>query len=146
MRGKALMAIVEGIILMIVGMYTLFVNLSIYLDNEHFISSADKVVAECVKRGDGTDSDTSYLKSIVKFEYNGKEYQNVIVDTYGQNIIPGDKMDLYVKPENPNNCVIKYSFYEGKGKILLFFTLLGLGAGMLAIFIGIMRKGTGNYW
>lgn len=138
-RVPAPVAVVEGILIVIFGLFNLFSNLNYIYENEQFRHNADEVIAECTMAGDGTNRSDSYLKSTVSFVYNGKRYENVVTDNYGQCILPGYNVELYVKPDNPRQCMMEYKITEGIGKTHTLFTVVGLGAGAIMIIVGISR-------
>lgn len=144
-RLPAPIAVVVGILELILSLFSLFSNLNYINENKEFRCNADKVVAECTKAGDNTNSSKSYLKSTVAFIYNGKKYENVVIDNYGQRIIPGTDVELYVNRENPTLCVIEYKPMEGIGKTYTIFTIIGL-VGVIMIVVSIHRIRRGEIW
>ncbi|MDD6488990.1 MAG: DUF3592 domain-containing protein [Clostridia bacterium] len=145
-RVPAPVAVVIGIVVVIFGLFNLFSNWNYINENEQFRHNAEKVVAECTMAGDGTDSSQSYRKSTVEFFYNGKKYKNVVIDNYGQLILPGNNVELYVNTNNPTQCVIEYKTNEGIGETYTLFTVGGLVAGAIMIIVGISRIKRGAIW
>ena len=138
-RVPAPFAVVLGIILVMFGLFNLFCNLDCIYQNEKFKRNADKVIAECTDVVDDTNSSHSYLKTTVSFLYNGKKYENVVIDNYGQCILLGEHLDLYVNKDNPTQCVIEYSSTEGTGQTHTIFSIAGLVSGAVMIIVGISR-------
>lgn len=145
-RVPAPAAVVEGILVVIFGLFNLFSNWNYINENKQFRRNADKVVAECTMARHDTNSSQSYRKSTVAFIYNGKKYENVATDNYGQCIIPGDNVELYVNKDNPTQCVIEYKPTEGIGETHTLFTVVGLGVGAIMIIVGITRIRRGAIW
>lgn len=138
-------AVIIGIIEVLFALVSLYLNLTYLYENSQFIAHADKIVAECTGAGDGTDNSDSYLNSTVAFFYNGKRYENVVIDNYNQCIIPGHDVELYVNPDNPTQCKIEYKITEGIGLTYSIFTVFGV-IGVIMIVVGIARIKRRNIW
>lgn len=145
-RVPAPVAVAEGILVVIFGLFNLFSNLNYINENAQFRRNADKVVAECTMAVDGINSSQSYRKSTVAFIYNGKKYENVVIDNFGQCILPEQKVELYVKTDNPTRCAIEYKTTEEIGETYTLFTIVGLGVGTVMIIVGISRIRRGAIW
>lgn len=144
-RVPAPVAVIFGIVITLYGLVIQYLNLSSYFKNSQFIGQADKVVAECTAAGDGTQNNTYGLKSTVAFTYNGKRYENVVIDDFGQCIIPGESVDLYVNPNNPYQCQVEYKFTEGTAHTYTMLLIL-IPVGVLMIVVGVSRIRKGNMW
>lgn len=150
MKGRHLVpapiAVAVGIVEIIFGLCCLLITLSNMQQNAQFIENADKVVAVCTEFGDGTHSSTSYLKSTVSFTYNGKKYENIVIDNYGQRFFTDQKVNLYVNPECPTQCRVHYDISQGEAKTYTMFACLGLGVGSIMTIVGISRIRRGILW
>lgn len=144
-RMSAPAGVIFGILFVLFGLVNLYLNLTCLYENSQFIGHADKIVAECTGAGDGTNSSNSYLKSTVAFFYNGKRYENVVIDNYGQCILPNHDVEIYVNPDNPLQCQIEYKFTEGTGQTYCIFSILA-PIGVIMIVVGIARIKQGNIW
>ncbi len=145
-RTPAPVAIVTGIVLILFGTFCLLMNLTNMQENSRFIENADAVVGECTSSGDGTGSSQSYLKTTVKYVYDGKSYDNIVIDNYGQFFLSGYRVDLFVNPDCPTQCKIVYKTGEGVGKNYTIFTFMGLGVGTLMVVVAIKRIKHGQIW
>lgn len=137
-------AVIYGILLILFGMYNLLMNWTNLTMNDAFIANADMVVGECTMAGAATDSKDSYLKITVKYVYEGKRYDNIVIDDYGQFYLKGDKVNLFVDSDDPTKCVIRYSTSEGDGYKYTVFTLMGFLLGGSCLFVGIVRLKRGS--
>ena len=138
-RVPAPAAVVEGILVVIFGLFNLFSNWNYINENKQFRRNADKVVAECTMARNDTNSSQSYRKSTVAFIYNGKKYENVVIDNYAQLILREHKVELYVNPDNPRQSMIEYKSTEGIGETYIVFIIIGLGTGPVMVIVGISR-------
>lgn len=142
LTAKSICGVIGGILFILFGLNNLWINYSNFTKNYEFISNADMVVGECMATGDGSNSNHSYLRTIVTYVYEEEKYENVIVENYGQMILKGDKVNLFVNPEHPRQCVMSYKTSDGDGATYTLFTIIGLGAGVVCFFIGVtwLRK------
>ncbi len=138
-RVPAPLGVAVGIWLVMFGLFNLFSQCKCIYENERFRRNADKVIAECTMVGDGTNNPKSYLKSTVAFLYNGKKYENVVIDNYAQLILREHKVELYVNPDNPRQSMIEYKSTEGIGETYIVFIIMGLGTGPVMVIVGISR-------
>lgn len=137
-RVPAHVGVAVGILFVFFGLFNLFSNWNYINQNKKLRRNADKVVAVCTMAGDYTNSSRSYRKSTVTFIYNRKKYENVVIDNYGQCILPGNNVEIYVNADNPELCVIEYKPTEGIGETYTLFTIMGLG-GVFMIIVSICR-------
>lgn len=139
-------AIVIGALFFIFGLINLFINVMYIRENKQFIANADKVSAECIALEDGDSSSNFRIKAVVEYFYKGEKYENVIINSYGQFILSGYTLELYVNPDYPAQCTIEYKWTEGIGETYTLFTFSGLAGGLCMLIIGISRIKRGIIW
>lgn len=122
LRSMGITDEVMGIIFFCIGLIILWANWFSVSQNEKLIAKADSVVGVC------TDSRVSDNRIAVSYSYNGKEYEDIIINDYGQAFREGDEIELFVNRNVPSWCVIEYKIDEGD-----FYTNISKGVCFLII-------------
>lgn len=132
-RSKAITSKIMGIIFFCIGLIVFSVNWFSFNQNEKLIAKADSVVGVC------TDSRVSDNRIAVSYSYNGKEYEDIIINDHGQSFREGDEIKLFVNPNIPSWCIIECNIGEGDYYINMSMGCWFLIIGIFGFLLGWAR-------
>lgn len=132
--SSRLFFILFGSIFAGIGAIFLIISIVLMVDNQNFKNKADKIVGVITEINAYYDSDDDLNHEVrVSYQYNGETYESRLSE-YSSSMYEGDRIDLYVDPENP------YRVRSGSVATILFLIFGGLGLVFFLIGSGFLVK------
>ena len=124
--------LILGSVLIIFGTVFFIIGISIFVNERNFISRGEEVEAEISDINAFGSSGRNHHNVYVTFEYEGKEYSNVYLNTYLPGMHEGDSIEIICDPDDPSKITTKGS------SILFLVVFSGIGGVFLIVGISIL--------
>ena len=125
-----------GVVLFVVGIFWLTSSL-------RFMESAVEISGRITDIDSYRDADGDMRHTVyVTYEYDGKRYENVSINSYSSSMAEGKEISLYCDPDNPQRVQAGSMLYFGPAIFLgigLVFTVVG-GICLISIVRKSIRK------
>ncbi|MDE7252062.1 MAG: DUF3592 domain-containing protein [Acetatifactor sp.] len=109
-----------------------------------FKATAVKVPGEITRMDSAYDDDGDEHYSVfVSYEYNGKKYEDIRINSYSSSMYMGKKMSLYCDPENPGHVEVGSMLFFPSVFLLIMgaaFALIGGGVTIRTMVVSFQRK------
>ena len=140
--------LVVGVLILTVGLVLSLITIFKKISNDHFMDHAISITAEIVecrsekhvhkhKHGRRTTSYSYY--AMVEYDYNGSHYRAGEFSVSKNDTI-GDKIEVYIDPDNPADCRDKMSTSSFIFGLLGFIPLVVSGAVVAFNSMNLMKK------
>lgn len=131
-------------VFLIVGVCMFIWGVCWLISTFQFRATAVKVPGEITRMDSAYDDDgKEHFSVFVSYEYNGKKYEDIRINSYSSSMHMGKKMSLYCDPENPGHVEVGSMLFFPSVFLLIMgaaFALIGGGITIRTMVVSFQRK------